>query len=227
MTLAEDLESSSAPVGRAAKAEFLELTQDMLQRKRTNLRCQPQLFALPRPTWYFGLRAYSAGRAGFRGLAFPQKRGIYPAMKFEALKFETPCACGTLRRAARAVTAAYDAALAPSGLRITQFGILRKLARLGPLPVTRLAAEAALDRSTMGRNLNPLERRGLVRIEVGNVDQRERVAHLTAAGEAAIEAALPHWRKAQERIAALVQPSAIGELADQLDALGAREQIPA
>ena len=153
---------------------------------------------------------------------FPQKRGIYPPVEFE-----TPCACTTLRRATRAVTAAYDAALAPSGLRITQFGILRKLAHFGPLPVTRLAAEAALDRSTMGRNLNPLERRGLVRIEVGNVDQRERVAHLTAAGEAAIEAALPHWRKAQERIAALVQPSAIGELADQLDALGAREQNPA
>ena len=142
------------------------------------------------------------------------------------MEFETPCACGTLRRAARAVTAAYDAALAPSGLRITQFSILRKLARLGPLPVTRLAAEAALDRSTMGRNLNPLERRGLVRIEVGNVDQRERVAHLTAAGEAAIEAALPHWRKAQERIAALVQPSAIGELADQLDAGGRVSRFP-
>jgi len=107
-------------------------------------------------------------------------------MKFEALQFEAPCACITLRRAARAVTAVYDASLAPSGLRITQFSILRKLARFGPLPVTRLAAEAALDRSTMGRNLNPLERRGLVRIEVGNVDQRERVAYLTAAGAAAI-----------------------------------------
>jgi DNA-binding MarR family transcriptional regulator len=66
----------------------------------------------------------------------------------------------------------------------------------------------------------------LVRIEVGNVDQRERVAYLTAAGEAAIEAALPYWRKAQKRIAALVQPSVIGELADQLDAVGAREQVP-
>jgi DNA-binding MarR family transcriptional regulator len=117
----------------------------------------------------------------------------------------------------------YDAALAPSGLRITQFGILHRLARLGPLPVTRLAAESALDRSTMGRNLNPLERRGLVRIELGNVDQRERVVHLTAAGEAALEAALPHWRTAQKRVAALVQPSAIAELADQLDALGACE----
>ena len=48
------------------------------------------------------------------------------------MEFETSCACITLRRAARAVTAAYDAALAPSGLRITQFSILRRLARLGP-----------------------------------------------------------------------------------------------
>src|SRR6201987_4350623 len=96
-----------------------------------------------------------------------------------AMEFDTPCVCATLRRAARAITAAYDAALAPSGLRITQFSILRRLARLGPLPVTRLAAESALDRSTIGRNLNPLERRGLVRIEVGNVDQRERVAYWT------------------------------------------------
>src|SRR6202011_3114428 len=78
------------------------------------------------------------------GLVFPSKRGIYPAMKFEALKFETSCACTTLRRAARAATAAYDAALAPLGLRITQFSVLCTLARFGPLPVRRLAAEAAL-----------------------------------------------------------------------------------
>ena len=140
------------------------------------------------------------------------------------MEFETLCACTTLRRAARAVTAAYDAALAPSGLRITQFSILRRLARLGPLPVTRLAAEAALDRSTMGRNLNPLERRGLVRIEVGDADQRERIAYLTAAGEAAMKAALPRWRKAQQRIATLVEPSAIAELADQLDAFAVSEE---
>jgi hypothetical protein len=47
-------------------------------------------------------------------------------MKFEALKFEAPCACTTLRRAARAVTAAYDAALAPSGLRVTQLRTICK-----------------------------------------------------------------------------------------------------
>lgn len=132
---------------------------------------------------------------------------------------ETPCACTTLRRVTRAVTAAYDAALAPSGLRVTQFSVLRTLERLGPLPVTRLAAEAALDRSTMGRNLDPLERRGLVRIAVGEADQRERVAHLTATGVAAIEAALPYWREVQHRITAIVEPSTIGLLADRLGGL--------
>jgi DNA-binding MarR family transcriptional regulator len=75
------------------------------------------------------------------------------------MEFETPCTCTTLRRATRAVTAAYDAALAPSGLRITQFSILRKLARLGPLPVKRLAAEAALDRRRAYRH----DRGGLAR----------------------------------------------------------------
>ena len=124
-----------------------------------------------------------------------------------------------LRRATRAVTAAYDAALAPAGLRVTQFSVLRTLARLGPLPITRLAAEVELDRSTMGRNLDPLERRGLVRFEASKTDQRERLAHLTADGAAAIEAALPHWREAQARINALVQPAALGELAAQLAAL--------
>jgi DNA-binding MarR family transcriptional regulator len=82
-----------------------------------------------------------------------------------------------------------------------------------------LAAEIALDRSTMGRNLDPLERRGLVRVEVGDRDQRERVAFLTAAGEAAIAAAVPYWREAQGRISALVAPAAIVQLAERLSPL--------
>jgi DNA-binding MarR family transcriptional regulator len=132
---------------------------------------------------------------------------------------EAPCACGTLRQATRTVTAAYDAALAPSGLRITQFSVLRKLAGLGPLTVSRLAAEVALDRSTMGRNLDPLERQGLVRLEVGKEDQRERVAYLTAEGEAAVQRALPLWRDAQSRLAELIDQATLRQLAGQLSAL--------
>ncbi len=102
---------------------------------------------------------------------------------------DSPCLCANLRRVTRANPAAYDAAFAAVDLRITQFSILRILDRLGPVGVTRLAAEAALDRSTMGRNLDPLERRGFVRQSVNAADQRERVAALTDAGRAALSAA--------------------------------------
>ena len=132
---------------------------------------------------------------------------------------DLPCACVALRRATRALTAAYDAALAPSGLRLTQFSVLRSLVRLGPVSVTRLAAETALERSTMGRNLDPLERRGLVRIAVGETDGRERVARITPAGETAIAAALPAWRAMQERVAGLVPSGSLDALAQRAGAL--------
>lgn len=129
---------------------------------------------------------------------------------------DSPCLCANLRRVTRAVTAAYDAALQPASLRITQFSILRILERLGPVGVTRLAAEAALDRSTMGRNLDPLERRGLVRLTVNAADQRERVAALTEAGRAALAAALPLWRAAQARVETAFPPAAVADLAGRL-----------
>ncbi|WP_246692789.1 MULTISPECIES: MarR family winged helix-turn-helix transcriptional regulator [unclassified Methylobacterium] len=129
-----------------------------------------------------------------------------------------PCTCSALRRATRAVTTIYDEALRPCGLRVTQFAILRLLDRLGPSPVTRLAAEAALERTTMGRNLDPLERRGLVRIEAGEADARARVVSLTDAGRAALAAAIPHWRVAQGRINARIEPAAVAALTEALTA---------
>lgn len=134
---------------------------------------------------------------------------------------DRPCTCAALRRAARAVTALYDDALRPTGLRITQFAILRLLARFGPMPVTRLAAEAELSRSTMGRNLDPLERRGLVLVSIGEADGRERHAELTEAGRAAIADALPFWRAAQREVAARIEPGSVHALADALDARAA------
>ncbi|MCJ2140791.1 MarR family winged helix-turn-helix transcriptional regulator [Methylobacterium sp. E-066] len=126
-----------------------------------------------------------------------------------------PCTCVALRRATRALTASYDAALRPAGLRVTQFSILRRLARLGPIPVTRLAAEAVLERTTMGRNLDPLERRGLVKIEAGR-DARERIVSLTDAGREAVAAATPYWQAAQARINAQVDPVTVAALAEAL-----------
>lgn len=118
------------------------------------------------------------------------------------------------------MTAAYDDALRPVDLRVTQFAVLRLLDRHGPMAVTRLAAEAALERSTMGRNLDPLERRGLVSVAVGEADGRVRVARLTDAGSAALAAALPYWMAAQEQVAAHVAPATVADLASRLSRLG-------
>ena len=126
------------------------------------------------------------------------------------------CTCTALRRATRAVTTAYDAALRPCGLRVTQFAILRLLDRLGPTLVTRLAAEAALERTTMARNLDPLERRGLVQIAPCEADARARIVSLTEAGRAALAAAIPYWRIAQARFDAKIEPRAVVALAQAL-----------
>lgn len=110
----------------------------------------------------------------------------------------TACACANLRRAARAATQSYDAVLAPSGLSISQFGILATLDGLGPLAVTRLAVTLDVDRTTLTRNLKPLTKSKLVTLTEGE-DRRSRVVTLTKKGRAALTRALPLWQEAQNR----------------------------
>ena len=108
------------------------------------------------------------------------------------------CICFNLRKAARAASRTYDEALAPSGLRNTQFSLLALLAGNGPLPVTELAEIAVMERTTLTRNLRLLERDRLVASESGE-DRRQRIVRLTPQGRARLDAALPLWRKAQQR----------------------------
>ncbi|HJX86773.1 MAG TPA: MarR family winged helix-turn-helix transcriptional regulator, partial [Gemmatimonadales bacterium] len=74
------------------------------------------------------------------------------------LAMSTDCACFNVRKAARALTAFYDQVMAPTGLRATQGTLLVALARAGDIPVTRLAGILGMDRTTLTRNLEPLER---------------------------------------------------------------------
>ena len=85
----------------------------------------------------------------------------------------------------------------PSGLKITQFSLLRNIGRAGEINVTELAEKLQLERTAMGRNLDLLERRGLIRTGSAESDQRTRLVRLTAAGKKARDAALPIWRRAQ------------------------------
>jgi len=113
------------------------------------------------------------------------------------------CHCQAVRQAARLVTALYDAALAPFGLRVSQFGILARLGHHGPRTIQALAAEMAMDRTTLGRNIRPLERDGLLSAVADPQDGRARRLSLSPRGAAAVAAADPAWRQAQARFEAL------------------------
>jgi DNA-binding MarR family transcriptional regulator len=115
---------------------------------------------------------------------------------------ETPCNCLAIRQAARVITQLYDRHLAAENLRTTQYSILSKLGRLGPLPINALAQSMAMDRTTLGRAVQPLERDRLIAIAADRDDRRVRIVRLTQAGQARLQAALPHWRKAQQEFEA-------------------------
>jgi DNA-binding MarR family transcriptional regulator len=109
------------------------------------------------------------------------------------------CNCFVVRSAARHVTQLYDQFLAPVGLHVTQFSILAKLKRLGPMTINALAKEMVMDRTTLGRNVLPLERDGLIKIEASATDGRAKQLHLTKAGEKRLLAGREAWERAQAR----------------------------
>ena len=113
------------------------------------------------------------------------------------------CVCQAVRQAARHVTQFYDRFLAPAGLRTSQFSILAKLkAAPGPITINALAADMIMDRTTLGRNILPLEREGLIAIEPGKSDRRSKELQLTGAGAARLRTALKCWAEAQARFEA-------------------------
>jgi DNA-binding MarR family transcriptional regulator len=107
------------------------------------------------------------------------------------------CNCAALRQAARRVTQYYDRYLMPTGLRATQYSIVARLRRRGPMTINALAAELAMDRTTLGRNVLPLQRDGLVAITADRRDSRAKELSLTKTGEATLRAASRQWAKAQ------------------------------
>ena len=112
------------------------------------------------------------------------------------------CNCLAVRQAARHVTQFYDRHLAPVGLRTTQFSILARLRRRGVMTINALADEMVMDRTTLGRNILPLERDGLIRIEPGRRDRRSKELRLTDAGLERLRAGYQGWRDAQKGFAA-------------------------
>ena len=116
------------------------------------------------------------------------------------------CNCLAIRRAARHVTQFYDQLVAPTGLRATQFAILSRLNRDGPMTINTLAAALVMDRTTLGRNILPLQRDGLIEIVASSADRRRRELRLSPTGAAKFREASESWRLAQTRFDAVYGP---------------------
>jgi len=110
-----------------------------------------------------------------------------------------PCLCSQLRRTARLISVLYDDALTPAGISVTQYALLARVGRADGLSRTALAAQLGMDRTTLTRNLAPLERTRLVVNKPGD-DRREKLLYLTAEGRKQAAAAKPGWQKAQQRM---------------------------
>lgn len=109
------------------------------------------------------------------------------------------CNCFAIRKAARRVTQLYDTELASAGIRVTQFMILMTLDQQAVVSVNELAEQMVMDRTTMGKNLRPLERDGLVEVRISKTDRRSRDILLTRKGAALLERAYPLWRHAHTK----------------------------
>ncbi|MFS2158561.1 MarR family winged helix-turn-helix transcriptional regulator [Pseudomonas sp. Pseusp122] len=102
--------------------------------------------------------------------------------------------------ASRKLSAIYDAALAPAGLTLAQYALMRAVKSNQPVSLTDLGRELELERSTVGRNVKVLERLGALALTRGSEDQREAVVMLTESGTTMLEAALPLWQGCQATI---------------------------
>ncbi|MFZ4661835.1 MAG: MarR family winged helix-turn-helix transcriptional regulator [Caldilineaceae bacterium] len=137
---------------------------------------------------------------------------------------ETTCLCLNVRKMARVLTHHYDAYLQTDDLRSTQFSLLVAIALAREVPLTRLAEAVAMNRTTLTRNLKPLERQHLITVETSSQDRRVRVITLTPQGYQKVKDALPHWKQAQSQLMALLGSQQSQALL--IDAQTVMERVP-
>jgi len=109
------------------------------------------------------------------------------------------CFCLASRQAARKITRLYDGYMQKSGIRVTQFTILSQLMLRGEMPIGKLANILGMERTTLTRNLTPLEQRKWISIKTGD-DPRSRMIGITAQGRGIVRRGFPYWSQAQAHV---------------------------
>jgi DNA-binding MarR family transcriptional regulator len=113
------------------------------------------------------------------------------------------CFCLASRQAARKITRLYDGYMQKSGIRVTQFTILSQLMLRGEMPIGKLAGVLGMERTTLTRNLTPLEQRKWISIKAGE-DPRSRMIAISAQGRETVRRGFQHWSKAQAQVGKLL-----------------------
>lgn len=126
------------------------------------------------------------------------------------------CTCFNLRKATRAVTQFYDHCLEPAGIRATQFTLLVSMASVSAHTLTEMASTLVMDRTTLTRNLKPLEKLGFI-VTVEPRDKRSKAYALTDAGRETLTKGIPLWQAAQHKIIAELGQERYEHLLKELD----------
>jgi DNA-binding MarR family transcriptional regulator len=135
-----------------------------------------------------------------------------------ATRISRECTCMRVRQASRVLTRIYDAELRSTGLQESQVSVLVAIAHFGEGGATigNLAGVLKMDRTTLTRNLKPLESGGLVRVARAPDDARTRVVLLSRAGERMIVSALPLWERAQKKVRDLLGDELLADVSSNL-----------
>jgi len=123
-----------------------------------------------------------------------------------------------VRQASRRVSRLYDEALRPVGVQVSQLTVLVATAMFGEagVKIGVMADALGMERTTLTRNLRPLEKEGWIRVARDPADARARIVLLTRAGERTIEKAFPLWEQSQKRLRALLGKGQADELRKSL-----------
>jgi DNA-binding MarR family transcriptional regulator len=162
------------------------------------------------------------GTRNGRDLAARAVRAYTHSMKVTfrdaARAMESECICMRVRRTSRALSRLYDDNLRPTGLQASQLTLLGAAAALGDAGANmgKMADVLGMDRTTLTRNVRPLEKAGLLRVARDPADARARIVLLTRAGEQAIEEAFPLWEKSQKQVRSLLGASQVENLHEHL-----------
>jgi DNA-binding MarR family transcriptional regulator len=138
------------------------------------------------------------------------------------------CTCGSLRKASRRISQFYDTALAPVGIKSTQYSILSEVDRgslEGPVTMCELATAMVMDRSTLGHNLKPLERDDLVILRLSADDRRKRYVELTKKGRLTLRKSRRLWQHAEGRFESIFGKKPAAELRAVLLSIAGNKEL--